>query len=71
VIYESVGVQWRRASKCSESNCVEIANFAGGFAIRDSTEPDKAILWFPAPQWQEFVRAIRAGEFDDLLEVEE
>jgi hypothetical protein len=56
---------WRRSRRCDSSACVEVAQVPGGFAVRDSTQPD-AVLSFPAAQWKTFVAGVRNGDFDRI-----
>jgi Domain of unknown function (DUF397). len=43
---------------------VEFARDGGYTALRDSTVPDGAVLRFPVAEWEEFLAAVRSGEFD-------
>ncbi|WP_018349602.1 DUF397 domain-containing protein [Longispora albida] len=46
---------WRTSSRCmSNSQCVEVAMLTASVAVRDSTQPDGAILTFPAADWNAF-----------------
>jgi hypothetical protein len=57
---------WRKASaSASNGNCVEVAPLrGGGVAVRDSKDPDGAILRFTAAEWAAFADGMAAGEFD-------
>lgn len=58
-------LQWRKSSYSNGSggNCVEMADLAsGGIAVRDSKEPERAVLTFSAPAWGEFVAVVRRGQ---------
>lgn len=59
------GPHWRKAT-LSQANgaCVEVASLGGEIAVRNSKEPDGHILVFGMDQWNEFLRRIKAGEFD-------
>lgn len=60
--------KWRRSSACSEgSNCVEVAPFGDGVAVRDSKDPDGPVLLFTRAEIAAFLDGVRAGEFDDLV----
>jgi hypothetical protein len=60
-------LSWRRAKSCSAGNCVEVAATAGGgVAVRDSKNPNGGILLYTAGEWQAFLGAAKAGEFDNL-----
>lgn len=37
--------------------------FPGLVPVRDSKDPEGPALVFPAPAWQSFVAAVRAGDF--------
>jgi hypothetical protein len=57
---------WRKSSFCDNSsgNCVEVRSVGGAFAIRDTKDPEGAVLVFGATEWAAFTNGIRAGEFD-------
>lgn len=56
---------WRKSTRTmGATNCVEVANFGGHRAVRDSKNPTGAALTFTAAEWSVFTAAIRAGEFD-------
>ncbi|MER7795480.1 DUF397 domain-containing protein [Streptomyces sp. NPDC097640] len=58
-------LQWRKSSYSNGSggNCVEIADLAsGGTAVRDSKDPERAVLAFSACAWGDFVAAVRRGQ---------
>jgi hypothetical protein len=57
--------RFKKSSYSSESiNCVEISISPERVLVRDSKNPDGAILAYPAPAWQAFVSQIRAGSFE-------
>jgi Domain of unknown function (DUF397) len=55
---------WRRSSRCAGGDCVEIMIAGEEVAMRDSKNPDDAILRFSGAGWQAFVAAVQAGEYD-------
>ena len=57
---------WRRSSACTgaDATCVEVAMWEGQVAVRDSKDAGGPALRFSALEWQAFLRAVRAGEFD-------
>ncbi|MEV0269917.1 DUF397 domain-containing protein [Hamadaea sp. NPDC050747] len=56
---------WRKSTRSGGSaNCVEFAHQGATVGIRDSKNPDAAVLEFPADVWNAFVAGIKAGEFD-------
>jgi len=59
---------WRAASACGSQNCVQVAAFddAGSVAVRDSKDPDGAMLVYSASEWKNFITGAKSGEFDNL-----
>jgi hypothetical protein len=55
---------WRKSSRSTHTNCVEIAVAADAVAARDSKNPHGAALVFPTARWSAFVGGIREGRFD-------
>lgn len=62
----SAELTWRKArASQTNGNCVEVAPMpGGGVAVRDSKDPDGAILRFTAAEWAAFAEGMAAGEFD-------
>lgn len=59
---------WRKATRSySNGACVEVAAGNGMVAVRDSKEPDGAILWYTPEEWSAFLDGAKNGEFDDLI----
>jgi Domain of unknown function (DUF397) len=58
-------VTWRKSSfSGSQGDCVEIAGLpGGGAAVRDSKDPDGAVLTFTAGEWAAFLAGAKTGEF--------
>jgi hypothetical protein len=62
---EPESLLWRKSTRSAgNGNCVEIAHLASGVAVRDSKDPDGAVLRFCAEGWQQFLAAIRTGDLD-------
>ena len=57
---------WRKSSYSNSSgNCVEVAAADGAVGVRDSKQHGRgAVLEFTRPQWDAFIRAAKAGEFN-------
>ena len=56
---------FRRSTFCGGGTCVEIAPLAdGSVALRDSKEPALPQHTFTRQEWHDFVRGVKAGEFD-------
>lgn len=56
---------WTKSSRCDSNACVEIAMTDGGAAMRRTGEPETE-LSFGHTAWQDFVAAVKDGEFDRL-----
>ena len=58
---------WRRSSRCSESECLEIAATPGGVLLRRTVGGAAGgVLEVSAAEWSTFAQAVRDGEFADL-----
>jgi hypothetical protein len=55
---------WRRSTKCDSGLCVEVAMAAGAALVRDGKRPDEPHLRFLRDSWQDFLTAVKAGEYD-------
>jgi hypothetical protein len=53
----------RRSSFCSYGSCVEVADRDRAVVVRSSDDPGRE-LSFTSDEWREFVRGVKAGEFD-------
>jgi hypothetical protein len=63
-----VATQWRKSTYSGYSDCVELLRLPhGDVAIRDSKAPMAASLVFPSGEVKAFLKAAKAGEFDDLV----
>jgi hypothetical protein len=62
---------WIKSSlSFSNSNCVEVASLPDGeIGVRDSKNPDGAVLRFTADEWNAFLGGVRNGEFDSFCRV--
>ncbi|SFK15814.1 protein of unknown function [Streptosporangium canum] len=62
----SSDLAWYRStlSGTNNDNCVEVASLPdGGWAVRDSKDPDGPMLRFTPDKWQTFVGGVKGGEF--------
>ena len=58
---------WRKSSKCSTSECVEIAHQQDMILLRDSKSPQTPPLRYTREEFRAFLDGAKAGEFDDLI----
>lgn len=78
---ELSGLPWRKASRSSGNggNCVEVVQapnesvvaphkqgLGPAVLVRDSKDPQGPVLSFTESEWEHFIEAIKAGEFDSL-----
>jgi Domain of unknown function (DUF397) len=57
---------WRTARASGGGGCVEVARRGGLIAVRDSKNPEGAVLMYTPHEWDCFLDGARRGEFDDL-----
>lgn len=50
---------WRTSSYTDRNDCVEVADYSGGAAIRDSKHPDEGHLSFNSQEWRAFLADLR------------
>lgn len=62
----AANLNWRTSKSCTGGNCVQVAVMGSSVAVRDSKNPDGAILLYSASEWQEFLVGAKNGEFDNL-----
>ncbi|RDI67799.1 DUF397 domain-containing protein [Nocardia pseudobrasiliensis] len=62
------GLAWRKSTFSNPSgNCVEVADMPNGLvAMRNSRDPEGAVLVYTRPEIDAFLRGAKSGEFDDL-----
>jgi hypothetical protein len=59
----AAGHEWRRSRRCSSNACVEVARVDESYMIRDSKDPDGAVLVFTSAEWEAFAAGVTAGDF--------
>lgn len=64
--FDASRLKWRKSSYSgANGQCVEVAEPARTtVAVRDSKNPDGAVLGFSAAAWGAFVAATKSGAFD-------
>jgi Domain of unknown function (DUF397) len=60
------GSNWVKSSlSFANGNCVEVASLPdGGIGVRNSRDPEGAVLRFTPDEWHAFLGGARNGEFD-------
>lgn len=56
--------KWRKSKRSSSGNCVEVQPRPQVILVRDSKNPDGAILAFDRAAFADFLTGVRDGEFD-------
>jgi hypothetical protein len=66
VTSENSKYTWVKSSlSYANGNCLEVAALAGGMiGVRNSRDPDGAVLAFTRDEWHAFIGGVRNGEFD-------
>lgn len=60
---EKLRIAWRRSTKSTGGNCVEVAIDGGSVLIRDSGSPDGVVLSLPPAVWSAFLAQARSKDF--------
>lgn len=60
--------RWIRSSRCAwdSDQCVEVRSHLGHVDIRDSKRPEDHPLVVTREEWEAFLGAVKAGDFDAL-----
>ncbi|MEU7893534.1 DUF397 domain-containing protein [Nonomuraea sp. NPDC049152] len=59
-------IVWRKSSFSNISGeCVEVARAGQARLVRDSKQPDGAVLVFSLAEWKAFLAGVMNGEFDE------
>jgi hypothetical protein len=65
---ERARLAWRKAARSvANGACVEVAPAANMVAVRDSKDPDGAILLYTKAEWSAFLDGAKKGEFDSVI----
>ena len=59
-------LSWHRSNACADSTCVEVAGHGKQIYLRDGKKPDDAVLHFTRAEWEAFLAAAKAGDFDSV-----
>ena len=62
-MYKVNVAQWQKSTRCGNAACVEVAKVYDVYLVRDSKNPDGAVLSFTEQEWAAFVEGVAAGEF--------
>lgn len=64
LVDQTMAPAWRKSSRCAARECVEVAGQGGMILVRDSAQPQGAVLQYSAIEWRSLTAAIKAGSFD-------
>lgn len=64
---DSADIPWRKATKSTAGNCIQVMRRNGVIMISDSKNPAGPILSYTLPEWDAFLDGAKRGEFDDFL----
>ena len=62
--FEEPCIAWRKSTASSTGGCVEVAVVDGSVLIRDSVNPEGAVLELPLAAWSIFLVRARGEDFD-------
>lgn len=62
--YEQLRIVWRKSTASNSGGCVEVAAVDRSVLIRDSVNPDGAVLRLPRAAWSAFLVRTRAENSD-------
>jgi hypothetical protein len=62
--FEEPRIAWRKSTASNSGGCVEVAVVDGSVRIRDSANPDGAVLELPPAAWSFFLTRARTKDFD-------
>lgn len=58
---------FRKSTFSDNNGCVALGDLGGGIiGVRDSKDPEGAVLHFTRAEMMAFLQGAKAGEFDDL-----
>lgn len=57
---------WLKASYCASSECIEVALYGTGAAVRDSKHPAGGQIVYTSAQWRSLLHGIKSGQYDHL-----
>lgn len=63
-MFDAAGWQKSFASEPNGGNCVEVNLSERRVGVRDTKLSDSPVLVFDAAEWQAFLVAVKAGQFD-------
>jgi hypothetical protein len=63
-MFEAAGWQKSFASEPNGGNCVEVNVGADKVGLRDTKLADSPVFVFDATEWEAFLVAVKAGQFD-------
>ncbi|MET7419297.1 DUF397 domain-containing protein [Dactylosporangium sp. NPDC005555] len=65
VPHSAAPLVWRKSKACASNACVEVAEQANEFFVRDSKSPmDSAVLSFDRAAWAGFISGLRTGSLE-------
>jgi hypothetical protein len=56
--------RWRKSTRSTLNNCVEVAFLGHHVAVRDSKDQQGPVLTFTVAEWHAFLDGIRKGVFE-------
>lgn len=57
---------WHRSSTCESGACVEVTATQDAVMVRNSAQPDEALVTVCHAEWRAFLAEVKEGIFDRL-----
>jgi hypothetical protein len=57
---------WTASSRCEGGACVQVGIKGMSVLVRGSADPDGTYMTLSREEWQQFVMAVKDGDFDNL-----
>jgi hypothetical protein len=60
--FEEPSICWRKSTASNSGGCVEVAVVGGSLLVRDSKNPDRAVIRLPPAGWSSFLERARTSD---------
>jgi uncharacterized protein DUF397 len=57
---------WSTSSRCESGACLQVGTNGTSVLVRSSADPDGICVTLSREEWQQFIVAVKDGDFDNL-----